>query len=307
MVIQMTDFLIISSTRDRASANIRDKLLISEKYKFRRTEYSWHGNPLYELYEIFSNAEEKNLLGSSGHKVFLGQTNQRLIFLKNVIDSKPKLSLDFLIFASRHRSKSAKPSFLVHTTGNWSGDVRYGGKKKDLSRASALLLKAGYLSLKEHPKTHVTSNYSIDIESTHHGPTDLEIPLLFMELGSSSSEWNSTDAGLLVANSIIKAICRYLQYKESNNQKVAVGFGGTHYSPQFQKIAEENEIAISYICPKYYIKSLDKELINQMLSKNVEKIDYFIIDWKGTNSRQKSYLMDLLECFEIPIKRSKDF
>jgi hypothetical protein len=100
MVIQMTDFLIISSTRDRASANIRDKLLISEKYKFRRTEYSWHGNPLYELYEIFSNAEEKNLLGSSGHKVFLGQTNQRLIFLKNVIDSKPKLSLDFLIFSS---------------------------------------------------------------------------------------------------------------------------------------------------------------------------------------------------------------
>lgn len=300
----MTNFLIISSTRDTASVNIKDKLLISEKYKFRRTEFSWHTNPVYELDQINSNRQENEHL--KDHNVYLGHTNQKLIFLDDIYNSKPKLKLDFLIFASRHRSKSARPSFLVHTTGNWSGDVRYGGKKKDLSRTSALMLKAGYLSLKEYPKTHITTNYSVDIESTHHGPTNLDVPLIFMELGSSSEEWNNSDAGLLVANSIIKTICGYLEYIQKGNQEVGVGFGGTHYSPQFQKLVEQKEIAISYICPKYYIKSLDEDLIAQMLDKNLEKIDYFIIDWKGTNSKQKAKLMDLLEPFDIPIKKSKD-
>jgi len=301
----MTNFLIISSTRDAASSNVRDKLLISEKYEFRQSEYDWHTNPLFILDKIHSNKAEIDLLKT--HNIYLGQTNQRLIFLDNLGNCKPKLEFDFLIFASRHKSKSARPSFLVHVTGNWSGDVRYGGAKKELCHASALLLKAGYLSFKNHRKTQVTNNYSIDIESTHHGPTSLDVPLLFMELGSSPKEWSTTDAGVLVSNSIINAICRYLDFLKKENQEIAVGFGGTHYSPQFQKLVEQNEIAISYICPKYYIKYLDEDLINQMLNKNVEKIDYFIIDWKGTNSNQKSYLMDLLEPFNIPIKKSKDF
>jgi len=44
-----------------------------------------------------------------------------------------------------------------------------------------------------------------------------------------------------------------------------------------------------------------------MINKNAEKIDYFVIDWKGINAQDKNYLIPLLEEFKIPIKKTKDF
>jgi hypothetical protein len=39
----------------------------------------------------------------------------------------------------------------------------------------------------------------------------------------------------------------------------------------------------------------------------LEKVDYFIIDWKGTNSEDKKHLVPLLEKFDIPIRKTKSF
>ena len=44
-----------------------------------------------------------------------------------------------------------------------------------------------------------------------------------------------------------------------------------------------------------------------MVENTFEKVDYFIIDWKGTNSADKKHLIPLLEEFDIPIKKTKDF
>ena len=59
--------------------------------------------------------------------------------------NKTNLNPDYLIFASRHTSKTARPAFLVHTTGNWGKNIDFGGEPQDLSLASALLHKAGFL------------------------------------------------------------------------------------------------------------------------------------------------------------------
>ena len=48
-------------------------------------------------------------------------------------------------------------------------------------------------------------------------------------------------------------------------------------------------------------------MIEQMINNNLEKLDFFIIDWKGTNSADKKHLIPLLEQFDIPIRKSKDF
>jgi D-tyrosyl-tRNA(Tyr) deacylase len=44
-----------------------------------------------------------------------------------------------------------------------------------------------------------------------------------------------------------------------------------------------------------------------MVENTIEPIDYFIIDWKGTNSEDKKHLIPLLEEFEIPLKKTKEF
>ena len=53
---------------------------------------------------------------------------------------------------------------------------------------------------------------------------------------------------------------------------------------------------------------IDRKIIQQVIKKTFEgRIDYFIFDWKGLNSQDKSYLTDLLKDFNIEIKRAKDF
>ena len=39
----------------------------------------------------------------------------------------------------------------------------------------------------------------------------------------------------------------------------------------------------------------------------MEKVEFFVIDWKGTNSADKQHLMPILEEYDIPIKKTKDF
>lgn len=275
--------------------NIRDKFLNSSIFDFKKVEFIWHDNPVFKLKgELLDN------------EIYLGLTKDPLIFLNNLKLEKSGLNPDYLIFASRHTSKTARPAFLVHTTGNWSNTADFGGEPQELSKTSALLHKAAFLSLTEQVYPPKLKEFSIDIEVTHHGPTNLKKPLIFIELGSSKEEWKIEDAGELLNNSIINTIHKFVNYKEDYNQIIALGFGGTHYAPNFQRLIINKDIAMSFICPKYYIRELNDILIKKMIDNTSEKVNYFLIDWKGTNSADREHLIPILEKFDIPIKKTKD-
>ncbi len=288
--------MIITSNEDKASMNIREKFLDSKVYNFEKTNFTWHENPVFKL-----------KMESTENEVILGLTNDPLIFLNDLKLDKSELNPELLIFASRHTSKTTRPAFLVHTTGNWTEEVNFGGESQDLSKTSALLHKAGFFSLIKQEFPPQLEKFSIDIEVTHHGPTRLEKPLIFMELGSKKEEWIINEAGELLAKVTINTIIKYLELKEKKSDIIGLGFGGTHYAPNFNRLIRTKNVAMSFICPKYYIQQLNKDLIKKMIRNTLEKIDYFIIDWKGTNSNDKKYLIPLLEEFEIPIKKTKEF
>jgi len=285
--------------------NIRDKLLNSNYYNFKETNFLWHENSVFKLTDFVAKDEEQSNLGET--EVYLGLTREPLIFLNDLKLEDSKLNPDFLIFASRHTSKTARPAFLVHTTGNWSKNTDFGGDPQSLSLTSALLHKAGFISFIEKDLPIMLSNFSFDVEVTHHGPTKLEIPLIFMELGSSKAEWGIVDAGESVAIVTINTVFNYLKLKNKSDQEICLGFGGTHYAPNFRRLIENINLAMSFICPKYYVQELNKEMILKMIQNTSEKVDYFLIDWKGTNSADKKHLIPLLEEFDIPIKKTKDF
>jgi len=276
--------------------NMRDKFLSSNLFDFEEVDFTWHNHPVFKLKSFVTKNE-----------VFLGLTNDQLIFLNDLELGASELNPDLLIFASRHRSKTARPAFLVHTTGNWSRDTEFGGKPQDLSKSSALLHKAGFISLIEQKFPPQLIDFSLDIEVTHHGPTILDKPLIFMELGSSEVEWKIHDAGVILTNAIINTIFKFLEFKKEGSQKIGLGFGGTHYAQNFHRLIRNKNIAMSFICPKYYIQGLDKALIEKMINNTLENVDYFIIDWKGTNSSDKKHLIPLLEELGIPIKKTRDF
>jgi len=301
----MPNFLIISSTEDIASMNIRERLLTSSQYQFHQIDSMWHDNIVYEFSGFYEQEEKNSQI--EGNRIYLGLTNTSLIHLDDLKSVETEINVDNIIIASRHRSKTSRPALLVHTTGNWGLEAEYGGNPRELSFASALLRKSGFLSLIFNSQKVSLGEFAIDVEVTHHGPSILKKPLIFIELGSSREEWTNILAAEVVANSIIDAILRFLQYNENNDHKIGLGFGGTHYAPNFSRLEQENNIAFSFICPKYFIKDLDNSMIDQMIEKTVEKIDFFVIDWKGTNSEEKQHLIRILNEYNIPIRKTKDF
>jgi D-aminoacyl-tRNA deacylase len=285
--------------------NMREVFLDSKIYSFTNTGTNWHHNPVLKLEILSSKNRSEEYL--KVNQIYLGLTSKPLIFLDDLNFEMSRLKPDLIIFASRHRSSTARPAFLVHTTGNWSSKCDFGGNPQDLSKTSALLHKAGFESLKSQIKKHNFKGFSLDIEVTHHGPTTLDTPLIYMELGSSKKEWIIKGAGELVANAIVKTVFKYLDYKEENTQQVGLGFGGTHYAPNFNRLITNHNIALSFICPKYHIQELNETIINMMINNTLEKIDYFIVDWKGTNSEDKKHLIPLLEKFDIPVRKTRSF
>ena len=285
--------------------NMRKIFLNSKNYSFKETGKRWRENPIFRLENSSFDGKYNTFLDEN--QIFLGLTTEPLIFLEKLNVSGANLQPDLIIFASRHTSVTARPAFLVHSTGNWSNSADFGGKPQDLSKTSALLHRAGFKSLKEQIEKFNISDFSLDIEVTHHGPTTLDIPLIFMELGSSKQEWLIKEAGELVASAIVNAVFKYLNFKEEKTQQVGLGFGGTHYAPNFNRLITNNNIALSFICPKYYIQELNEKIIEMMINNTFEKIDYFIVDWKGTNSQDKKHLIPLLEEFNIPIRKTRSF
>jgi len=272
------------------------------------TKLKWHDRSLFKLDTVISMKDSAPFFKKN--QIYLGLTNSPLIHLNDLRLDATGINPDLLIFASRHRSQTERPAFLTHITGNWSDGADFGGNPRQLSHASAFLLKAGFSCLKQQLNfEHFSqfSDFSLDLESTHHGPSNLEIPSIFMELGSSENEWSIEKAGELMARALIETCFKYLELKSNEYTKIGVGFGGTHYASQFKKLINEKNVAISFICPKYFIKNLDEKLIEQMLNNTLEDVDCFIIDWKGTNSADKQHLIPLLEKFDVPIKKSKEF
>ncbi len=285
--------------------NMREVFLTSNNYNFVETNTKWKDYPIFKLNgESFRNKPKKFF---NDNQIFLGLTTEPLIFITELMFNNPKFNPDLVIFASRHTSVTARPAFLAHTTGNWSSKADFGGKPQDLSKTSALLHKAGIESLREQIEKFNIPDFSLDMEVTHHGPTTLDIPLIFIELGSSKQEWLIKEAGELVANAIVNTVFKYLDFKEMKTQQIGLGFGGTHYAPNFKRLLTNNNIALSFICPKYYIQDLNENLIKMMIDNTLEKIDYFIVDWKGTNSQDKKHLIPLLEEFNIPIRKTRSF
>ena len=285
--------------------NMREVFLNSKRYSFIETEAIWQENPIFSLEKSSFEGKYDNFLKEN--QIFLGLTTEPLIFLEKLKLGEANLTPDLIIFASRHTSKTARPAFLVHSTGNWGENADFGGKSQDLSNTSALLHKAGFESLREQIEKFNIPDFTLDMEVTHHGPTTFETPLIFMELGSSKQEWLIKEAGELVANAIVNAVFKYMDFKEERTQQVGLGFGGTHYAPNFNRLITNNNIALSFICPKYYIQELNENIIKMMVNNTLEKVDYFIVDWKGTNSQDKKHLIPLLEEFDIPIRKTRSF
>ncbi|MHA1270222.1 MAG: D-aminoacyl-tRNA deacylase [Candidatus Helarchaeota archaeon] len=271
---------IICSTQDLASQTIFQQLI--SNYDFDKTNEKFEDNSIY-----------------TKDQVKLITTNKRLIYSEHL----DILNSDLLIFASRHKSESGKPSLLVHCTGNWNDKAEFGGRPREIAMSSGSTIKIALIELKKQKMELHLDRFDVNLEVTHHGPTQLETPLVFIELGSTPEDWKDANGALAVAH----AIMRVAESKDTFRN--FIGIGGPHYAQKFSSLVinPNLDFTLSHIIPKYIIDFIDKEMLIKCIRRSKEPVEGFVLDWKGLNSHQRYKLINIIELLRYDYKRIRDF
>jgi D-aminoacyl-tRNA deacylase len=196
-----------------------------------------------------------------------------------------KTDADGIIFISRHSSVNPVPVLTVHITGNFR-EAELGGTARTLAPAATAMMQATLRSLARH----CPEGYRVSYEVTHHGPTGLDLPSFFAEIGSTEKEWTDTAAGLAVAQSLLSAV--------PQNPVPLIGFGGTHYAARETEIALTSRAAFGHIAHTREVATLDEAMIRGMMEKSGAVAAY--IDRKALNREDLNRLSGMLATTGIP-------
>jgi len=271
--------LIVASNKDTASLNIKQQIL--NHYPFNKTAQTFQQKPIYT-----SDLNGKNIT--------LATLSEESVKAQNLPDNFP--NADLIVFISRHSSASGKPTLSVHTPGNL-GNAELGGLPRKISVSPATAMRDALKALL-HYKEELSLDYEVSYECTHHGPS-LNVPAMFVELGSSETQWSDSKAAMAVANSAMSAI---VNFSKSANS-VALGIGGTHYNQKFTRMALAGEAVFGHMIPKYAVSIIDSEILSQCIEKTLEKVSLAILDWKGIRSQDKPKLLSALQDVGLPFKK----
>jgi D-aminoacyl-tRNA deacylase len=206
-------------------------------------------------------------------------------------------NIDFVIFATRHKAEKHSKTLTIHAPGNFHS-ADHGGVAGKVCRTSALFMKQAFKILQEENEK-AKSGFQVSMECTHHGPL-IEKPCCFIEIGSGEEEWNNLSAVKIIANTIKKAISEPID----EIYETAIGIGGPHYCPNFNKVQLNSKFAIGHVIPEYAFP-VTKEFLKEVKEKTLEKTNIAILDWKGcgkSEARQK--LIDLLKKENFQIERT---
>ncbi|MFT4946909.1 MAG: D-aminoacyl-tRNA deacylase, partial [Natronomonas sp.] len=171
---------------------------------------------------------------------------------------------DLLVFASRHSGETGE-LLTAHHTGN-VGPAEHGGEENALARACPNAHDAVLDALREH----APESYEVGMECTHHGPTTVGAPSMFVEVGSAKPQWEDEAACRAVAKAILDL--RGVSpdqpagdEAEANRSRVdrdrrhLVGFGGGHYVPRFERIVRETGWSVGHIAADWGLDAIRDE------------------------------------------------
>jgi D-aminoacyl-tRNA deacylase len=196
------------------------------------------------------------------------------------------LGADILVFLSRHSSTHPVPALTVHVTGNF-GDPAFGGDARTLAPAAPAMMHAVLRGLARHAPPGYRASY----EATHHGPTTLDTPSLFVEIGSTETEWNDPAAADAAARAVLEAA--------PGAVIPLVGFGGTHYAVRQTEITLSSQGAFGHIAPSREVPVIDDTLVAAMVCKTGAVAAY--LDRKALAKPDVDRLQTVLADLGLPV------
>ncbi|HMK94689.1 MAG TPA: D-aminoacyl-tRNA deacylase [Candidatus Limnocylindrales bacterium] len=271
--------LLVHSARDIAGVNIAESIL--QNYPFTKTTRTYQENPVYTA-EI------------NGKQVSFLTLKEEAVNAQYLPEDFP--SAELVVFTSRHSSLSGRPTLSVHTTGNFAV-AGLGGLPRTLSVAPAMAMQTALKAL-HRLKQELTLDYEVSYECTHHGPS-LNVPVMFVELGSSEPQWRDSKAAQAVGDATMSAIANF----SPKGGSAVLGIGGPHYNQKFTRLALNDGFLFGHMVPKYAVSTLDSAMISQCVEKTLEKVSSAVLDWKGISSQDKPKLLSALQDVKLPFKK----
>ncbi len=171
----------------------------------------------------------------------------------------------FLVFVSRHAGNTGA-LLTAHFTGNF-GAADYGGDPRSVARAAPGAQKAVVDALAEH----APDDYTVGIECTHHGPTGLSVPSLFVELGSDEPQWDDPDGARAVAQSVLslRGVTADHRVRPDGSPRHVAGFGGGHYTPRCTRLVRDSAWAVGHIGSDWQLDAMGDPPANRDLIDRV--------------------------------------
>jgi len=195
-----------------------------------------------------------------------------------------KYDYDGFVFLSKHAAESGTLALTCHSTGNFN-EAKFGGNNRELAVPYPDLQKRYLQKLWDNHESF--SDFEITIEATHHGPTHLKKPSIFVEIGTTESQWNDESLCSSVAKLVVETLDEPLKHSP-----FAICFGGTHYSEKFTKELLFGKHALGTVMPKHALEFLTPELFDHIIEQN-QGADTALLDWKSLG-KSKQPLLDLL-------------
>jgi D-aminoacyl-tRNA deacylase len=255
-------FVLVASSRNMASMTIASAL--TRKHGFESTGITFGSSPLYQSGSVILATMDSEIIEPPDLDAYF----------------RPKA----YIFLSTHVSESGIPSLTVHTTGNFTDKEVLGARPREVGAIDPDLQKNYLIALNE--RRSQLEGYEITIEATHHGPTSLRRPVLFVELGSTEKQWGDEHAADVIADALMASLA-----SENRWDKVALAFGGTHYPQKFNKALLEGDYALSAVVAKHYLEWIDGEMFGQLIQRTSKFPRSVMVDWKGAGPHREKIIL----------------
>jgi D-aminoacyl-tRNA deacylase len=257
------EVVVVCSRADSASLNIADHLLALAEWDYLEEYWS------YANFRLIIHEERQ---------ITLKGIDKRLVSLG--------LHPSMIIFASKHKSSSEVPWLGGHFTGEFEN------VEINLSTAAP----AGLRSFLQNISVKAPDGYRISAEATHHGPTDVETPCFFAEIGSCERQWCDPEAAEIVSKAILD-----LQNPEL---PTFLGFGGGHYMQRQTSLMLNTDIAFGHLFSNYRVNEISYDLVEK--AKEKSRADYAYIDRKSFKAEERDRLIAIIHEIGMPILRSKE-
>ncbi len=306
--------LIIVSGGDIASTNQAKSLL---------SKCEWQEGPLVEEYRTWDRNSVRLWWRDGG---VLYEDNLELRWERETGEKVTEV-----VFPCRHVAASGFPCLTIHPIGTPQYAVNetppFGGKSGGAPPPSPRM-SAWMQELKKQVEIHnLKDEFTISFETTHHGPW-INVPCMFIEIGSTEEKWGHEVAASALADVIINGLNLNSNQEIPilEHEKVVFCLGGGHYAPLPMRLSDKG-IVLGHMLANYALQMEKIEgletndsttpkgtwqqaitaAFNSTKQANPNSEVWAYLDKKSFKGWQRKAIIQFLEKQKIPMGRTADF